>query len=163
MRAIAILFLFFLLAGCNNDELSWISIRNDTSIPIYVLPYTSDYSYGEWIQPWVSDDFYSLNCDCLDGFTYFSFYYDSLIVIMKDLEETTVKFYKDGTTLNYDPTLNPFINPDVWKSRSFDRHLSSTSFNTLEEKHIFDTYFCIDAQSIKSLSDTITMELHPAK
>ena len=163
MRAVAILFLFFLLAGCNNDELSWISIRNDTSIPIYVLPYTSDYSYGEWIQPWVSDDFYSLNCDCLDGFTYFSFYYDSLIVIMKDAEETTIKFYKDGTTLNYDPTLNPFINPDVWKSRSFDRHLSSTSFNTLEEKHIFDTYFCIDAQSIKSLSDTITMELHPAK
>ncbi len=163
MRAVAILFLFFLLAGCNNDELSWISIRNDTSIPIYVLPYTSDYSYGEWIQPWVSDDFYSLNCDCLDGFTYFSFYYDSLIVIMKDQEETTIKFYKDGTTLNYDPTLNPFINPDVWKSRTFDRHLSSASFNTLEEKHIFDTYFCIDAQSIKSLSDTITMELHPAK
>jgi hypothetical protein len=163
MRRVAILFLFFLFTGCNNDELSWISIRNDTSIPIYVLPYTSDYSYGEWIQPWVSEDFYSLNCDCLDGFAYFSFYYDSLIVIMKDQEETTVKFYKDGTTLNYDPTLNPFINRDVWKSRSFDRHLSSASFNTLEEKHIFDTYFCFDAQSIKSLSDTITMELHPAK
>ena len=162
MRRIVILFLFFLLAGCNNDELSWISIRNDTSIPIFVLPYTSDYTYGEWIQPYVSDEFYSLNCDCLDGFTYFSFYYDSLIIYMKDLEETTIKFYKDGTTLNYDPTLNPFINRDVWKSRSFDRNLSSTSFNTLEEKHIFDHYFCIEAESIKSLSDTITSELHPA-
>ena len=162
MRRVAILFLFFLLTGCNNDELSWISIRNDTSIPIYVLPYTSDYTYGEWIQPYVSDEFYSLNCDCLDGFAFFSFYYDSLIIYMKDLEETTIKFYKDGTTLNYDPTLNPFTNRDVWKSRSFDRHLSSTSFNTLEEKHIFDTYFCIEAESIKSLSDTITSELHPA-
>ena len=162
MRRVAILFLFFLFAGCNNDELSWISIRNDTSIHIYVLPYTSDYTYGEWIQPYVSDEFYSLNCDCLDGFAYFSFYYDSLIIYMKDMEETTVKFYKDGTTLNYDPTLNPFINRDVWKSRSFDRHLSSNSFNSHEEKHIFDTYFCIEAESIKSLSDTITSELHPA-
>jgi hypothetical protein len=163
MRGVAILFLVFLLAGCNNDELSWISIRNDTSIPIYVLPYTSDYTYGEWIQPGVSDDFYSLNCDCLDGFTYFSFYYDSLIIFLKDLEETPVKFYKDGTTLNYDPTLNPFINRDVWKSRNFEKHLSGTSFNTQEEKHIFESYFCIDAESIKSLSDTITLELNPAK
>jgi hypothetical protein len=162
MRGAAILFLVFLLAGCNNDELSWISIRNNTSIPIYVLPYTSDYTFGEWIQPGVSDEFYSLNCDCLDGFAYFSFYYDSLIIFMKNLDETTVKFYKDGTTLNYDPTLNPFINPDVWKSRSFDRHLSSTSFNTLEEKHVFDHYFCIETESIKSLSDTITSELQPA-
>ena len=162
MRRVAILFLFFLLTGCNNDELSWISIQNDTSIPIYVLPYTSDYTYGEWIQPGLSDDFYSLNSDYLDGFAYFSFYYDSLILYMKDMGETTIKFYKDGTTLNYDPTLNPFINRDVWKSRSFDRHLSSSSFNTHEEKHISDHYFCIDAESIKSLSDTITSELHPA-
>ncbi len=162
MRGVAIVFLVFLLAGCNNDELSWISIRNDTTIPIYVLPYTSDYTYGEWIQPGVSDDFYSLNCDCLDGFNYFSFYYDSLIIFLKDLEETPIKFYKDGTTLNYDPTLNPFINPDVWKSRNFEKHLSGTSFNTLEEKHIFESYFCIDTESVKFLSDTITSELHPA-
>jgi hypothetical protein len=162
MRRVAILFLFFLLAGCNNDELSWISIRNDTSIPIYVLPYTSDYTYGEWIQPGVSDDFYSLNCDCLDGFTYFSFYYDSLIIFLKDREETPIKFYKDGNTVNYDPTLNPFINRDVWKSRNFEKHLSGSSFNTLEEKHIFEHYFCIDPDKVKSLSDTITMELHPA-
>ena len=163
MRGVAIIFLVFLLAGCSNDELSWISIRNDTSIPIYVLPYSSDYTDGEWIQPGIVDDFYRLNGDFLDGFAYFSFYYDSLIVFLKDREETPVKFYKDGTTVNYDPTLNPFINRDVWKSRNFDTHLSGSSFNTLEEKHIFESYFCIDGEKIKSLSDTITMELHPAK
>ncbi len=163
MRGVAIIFLVFLLAGCSNDELSWISIRNDTSIPIYVLPYSSDYTDGEWIQPGIADDFYRLNSDFLDGFAYFSFYYDSLIVFLKDREETPVKFYKDGTTVNYDPTLNPFINRDVWKSRNFDTHLSGSSFNTLEEKHIFESYFCIDGEKVKSLSDTITMELHPAK
>ena len=163
MRGVAIIFLVFLLTGCSNDELSWISIRNDTSIPIYVLPYSSDYTDGEWILPGNADDFYRLNSDFLDGFAYFSFYYDSLIVFLKDREETPVKFYKDGTTVNYDPTLNPFINRDVWKSRNFDTHLSGSSFNTLEEKHIFETYFCIDAENVKSLSDTITMELHPAK
>lgn len=162
MRGVAVIFLVFLLTGCNNDELSWISIKNDTTIPIYVLPYSSDYTNGEWIQPGVADEFYSLNCDCLDGFAYFSFYYDSLIVFMKDREETPVKFYKDGTTINYDPTLNPFINRDVWKSRDFEKHLSGSSFNTLKEKHIFEHYFSIDAEKIKFLSDTITTELHPA-
>jgi len=162
MRGIAILLLVFILTGCNNDELSWISIRNNTSIPIYVLPYTSDYTNGEWIQPGVADDFYSLNCDCLDGYAYFSFYYDSLIVYLKDLDETPIKFYKDGRTINYDPTLNPFINREVWKTRNFDKHLSGSSFNTLEEKHIFETYFSIDAKKVSSLSDTIVMELHPA-
>ena len=163
MRGAVILVWLVILAGCNNDELSWISIKNDTTTPIYVLPYSSDYTHGEWIQPGVADDFYSLNCDCLDGFAYFSFYYDSLIVFLKDWEETPVKFYKDGTTINYDPTLNPFINREVWKSRNFDRHLSGSSFKTLEEKHIFEHYFPIDPEKVKFLSDTITMELYPAQ
>jgi len=162
MRGLAFIILGFIVAGCNNDELSRISIRNDTTIPIYVLPYSSDYSNGDWIQPGVVDEFYSLNCDCLDGFGYFSFYYDSLIVYMKDMDETPVKFYKDGTTINYDPTKNPFINEEVWKKRNYDKHLEGSAFNTLEEKHIFEHYFCIEAESVKSLSDTITQELQPA-
>ena len=67
--------------GCETNELTWISIKNDTAIPIYVMPYSSDFTNADWIQPGVSDDFYSLNCDCLDGFTYFSHYYDSLITV----------------------------------------------------------------------------------
>lgn len=162
MRGIILIFLVLLLAGCNSDDLSWISIRNDTTVPIYALPYSADFTNGDWIQPGAADEFYSLNCDCLDGFGYFSFYYDSLIVYVKDMEDTPVKFYKDGTTINYDPTLNPFINEDVWKMRDFDRRLSGSAFNTLEEKHIFEYYFCIEAESVKFLSDTITQELQPA-
>jgi hypothetical protein len=162
MRGLAIILLLGMLAGCNNDELSRISIRNDTTIPIYVLPYSSDFTNGDWIQPGVMDDFYSLNCDCLDGFEYFSFYYDSLIVYLKDMEESPVKFYKDGATINYDPTLNPFINEAVWKTRDYDKHLEGSAFNTLEEKHIYEHYFAIEAKSVKSLSDTLTQELQPA-
>ncbi len=33
-----------------------------------------------------------------------------------------IKFYKDGTTVNYDPELNPFINPEVWHKQDFDRN-----------------------------------------
>jgi len=162
MRGLALIILVFLLTGCNGDELSWISIQNDTSIPIYALPYSSDYTNGDWIQPGVADEFYSLNCDCLDGFDYFSFYYDSLIVYMKDMEDSPVKFYKDGTTINYDPTLNPFINEEVWKMRDFSKNLSGSELNSFEEKHIFESYFCIEAEHVKSLSDTITQELQPA-
>ncbi len=150
MRGITVIILLILLAGCNNDDLSWVSIRNDTTVPIYALPYSSDYAKGEGIAPGGSDDFYSLNCDCLDGFQYFSLYYDSLIVYVKDHEGTPIKFYKDGTTVNYDAALNPFINPDVWKFRDFDRHVSGSSLSTLEEKHIFEHYFCIDTDCIKS-------------
>ena len=151
MRGITVIILFIFLAGCYNDDQSWVSIRNDTTIPIYALPYSSDFANGEWIAPGGSDDFYSLNCDYLDGFKYFSLYYDSLIVYVKDHEGTPIKFYKDGTTLNYDAALNPFINPDVWKFRDFDRHVSGSSLNTLEEKHIFEHYFSIDPDCIKSL------------
>lgn len=139
------------LAGCTNDELSWISIKNDTTIPIYVLPYSSEFTNADWIQPGVSDDFYSLNCDCLDGFAYFSFYYDSLIVLMKDHDGDPIKFYKDGTTVNYNPALNPFINEDVWKVQDFDRAVSGSAFNTIEEKHIYEHYFCIEEENVKSL------------
>lgn len=139
------------LSGCTNDELSWISIKNDTTIPIYVLPYTSEFTNADWIQPGVSDDFYSLNCDCLDGFAYFSFYYDSLIVLMEDHDGDPIKFYKDGTTVNYNPALNPFINEDVWKVQDFDRAVSGSAFNTIEEKHIYEHYFCIEEENVKSL------------
>ena len=148
--------------GCSTDEQSWISIRNETEVPIYALPYSSDFTDGEWIQPGIADNFYTIDCNCLDGFAYFSFYYDSLIVYLKDRDDDPIKFYQDGTTINYDPTLNPFSNPDVWKSRAFDKHLPGNAFSTLEEKHIFEHYFCIEAEKIKSLSDTILHELNPA-
>ena len=139
------------LSGCTNDELSWMSIKNDTAIPIYVLPYSSEFTNADWIQPGVSDDFYSLNCDCLDGFAYFSFYYDSLIVLMEDHDGDPIKFYKDGTTINYNPALNPFINEDVWKVQDFNRAVSGSAFNTIEEKHIYEHYFCIEEENVKSL------------
>jgi hypothetical protein len=141
------------LMGCENDDLSWISIMNDTTSPIYILPYSSDFTNAEWIQPGVTDEFYSINCDCLDGYAYFSFYYDSLIVYLKDQEDQPIKFYQDGTTVNYDPKLNPFTNPDVWKVKDFDRHLSGSSNNTLEEKHIYDHYFCIESEFVESLCE----------
>ena len=151
MRGFVWIMVLVVLSGCTNDELSWISIKNDTAIPIYVLPYSSEFTNADWIQPGVSDDFYSLNCDCLDGFAYFSFYYDSLIVLMKDHDGDPIKFYKDGTTVNYNPALNPFINEDVWKVQDFDRAVSGSAFNTIEEKHIYEHYFCIEEENVKSL------------
>ncbi len=163
MKGIASILLLFLLAGCVNDDLSWISIRNQTEVPIYALPYSSDFTDGDWIPPGGMDEFYSINCDCLDPFTYFSFYYDSLIVVMKDLEKYPIKFYQDGTTVNYDPTLNPFTNPNVWRTKEFERSVSSGSSSAPhQQKHIFDHYFTISTDFIKSLSDTIVQELNPA-
>lgn len=162
MKTVSLILIVFLLAGCANDELSWISIQNETTIPIYALPYYSDLSDGEWIQPGVADEFYSISCDCLDGFAYFSFYYDSLVIYMKDLENDPIKFYKDGSSINYDPVLNPFTNPDVWKTRDLERHIPGGTFNNLEEKRISEHYFSIDAESIESLCDTIPAELYSA-
>ncbi len=141
-----------ILTGCNNDDLTWISIKNSTGTPIYALPYSEDFTNGDWIQPGVSDEFYSINCDCIDGFTYFSFYYDSLIVYLKDHGEDPIKFFKDGTTINYDPKLNPFISKEVWMTHYFERTLSGSAFNTLEEKHIVEHYFNVDASSVKSIN-----------
>ncbi len=87
MRGFIGILVLIALAGCANDDLSWISIRNETSTPIYVLPYSSEFANADWIQPGVSDDFYSIGCDCIDGYAYFSFYYDSLIVFLKDHDE----------------------------------------------------------------------------
>ncbi len=163
MKAIAWISLMFLLTGCMNDELSWMSISNNTEVPFYAQPYSSEFTEGDWIQPGVMSEFYSIKCDCLDGFSYFSFYYDSLIIYLEDDTDCPVKFYKDGTTVNYDPTLNPFTNPDVWRNREFDRTLPGDSFNsTIQEKHISEHYFCIDSEFIKSLSDTILQELNPS-
>lgn len=160
VRGIYILGLI-LLMGCTNDDLSWISIKNETTTAIYALPYSSEFTDADWIQPGVSDEFYSISCDCIDGFTYFSFYYDSLIVLLKDHDDDPIKFYKDGTTLNYDSKLNPFINPDVWHVKDFDRTVSGSLFNTLEEKHIFEYYFCIEEESVKSLSQSDGLDSDP--
>jgi len=152
MRGFIWIVVLITLAGCANDDLSWISIRNETSTPIYVLPYSSDFANADWIQPGVSDDFYSIDCDCIDGYAYFSFYYDSLIVLLKDHDDEPIKFYKDGTTVNYDPELNPFINPEVWHKQDFDRTVSGSALNNYEEKHVFEYYYCIEEENVKSLS-----------
>jgi len=152
MRGFIWILALIVMAGCANESQSWISIKNETTIPIYVLPYSSDFTNADWIQPGVSDDFYSISCDCLDGFKYFSFYYDSLIIHMEDHDDEPIKFYKDGTTVNYNPALNPFINEDVWKVQDFKRAVSGSAFNTIEEKHIYEYYFCIEEEQVKSLS-----------
>lgn len=152
MRGFIWILALIFIAGCANETQSWISIKNETTIPIFVLPYSSDFTNADWIQPGVSDDFYSINCDCLDGFEYFSFYYDSLIIHMQDHDDEPIKFYKDGTTENYNPALNPFINEDVWKVQDFNRAVSGSAFNTIEEKHIYEYYFCIEEEQVKSLS-----------
>ena len=163
MKGVALIIILFSLAGCVNDELSWMAIHNQTEVPIYALPYSSEFTDGDWIAPGVADEFYSINCDCLDPFYYFSFYYDSLIIVLKDFETDPVKFYKDGTTVNYDPTLNPFTNPDVWRTKEFDQSKSENSSNvSSDHRHIFEHYFSISTSSIKSLSDTIVLELNPA-
>ncbi len=151
MRGFIWIIVLIALSGCAKNDLTWISIKNDTTIPIYVLPYSSEFTNADWIQPGVSDEFYSINCDCLDGYSYFSFYYDSLIVHMKDHDGDPIKFYKDGTTVNYDPELNPFVNPDVWRTKDFERDVSGIVFNANEEKHIYEYYFCIKEECVKSL------------
>jgi hypothetical protein len=153
MRGIVCIVILVVLSGCASNDLSWISIKNSTPSPIYILPYSAEFTNAEWIQPGVSDDFYSINCDCLDGYDYFSFYYDSLIVLLKDQEEDPIKFYKDGTTVNYDAKRNPFINPDVWEIQDFDTHVTGSSFNTLEEKHIFEHFFSIETKYVISMSE----------
>ena len=163
MKRVLLLLLPVLLAGCNNDELSSISVRNLTEIPLYVQPYSTDYADGSWIQPGLMEDFYTIGCDCLDGFRYFSFYYDSLIVHIKDMEDQPVKFYKDGTTINYNPTLSPFTNPDVWKIREIKREEPGTVIRSnYREKLVIEHYFCISPNEIKSMKQKVVKELIPS-
>ena len=162
MRCLAGIAILLILAGCSRDDLSYVSIRNDTGIPIYALPYASDFTEGDWIEPGATNEFYSIACDCLDGYKYFSYYYDSLIVYVKDLEKLPVKFYKNGKTVNYDPTLNPFTNPDMWQSHEFEQNLKTSNFEGTEKKHILEHFFPIDADKIKSLNDTLRYQLNPA-
>ncbi len=151
MRGFIWIIVLLTLSGCDKSNETWISIKNGTTIPLFVLPYSAEFTNADWIQPGVSDDFYSIDGDFLDGFSYFSHYYDSLIVLMQDHDGDPIKFYKDGTTVNYDSRLNPFINPDVWRIRDFDRAVSGSAFNTMEEKHIYEYYFSIKEESVKSL------------
>lgn len=151
MRGVIIFIVLMALSGCSSNDMSWLSVKNETTIPIFVLPYSSEYTNSDWIQPGVSNDFYSIENDFLDAFDYFSLYYDSLIVLMEGHEDEPIKFYKDGKTVNYNPGLNPFINPDVWKVQNFNRAVSGSGFNTLEEKHIYEHYFSIQEEHVKSL------------
>jgi hypothetical protein len=154
MRILPLIILLITLMGCHDGELSYISISNETPFPIYALSYTSEYSDGDWIQPGLTDEFYSIGIGTLNGFEYFSAYYDSLIIFVKDYEDEPVKFYSDGVTVNYDPKLNPFTNSDVWQTRAFKRHLPETASEGLEEKWIFEDYFSIEISKIISLCET---------
>lgn len=154
MRILAAIVIFALLLGCDRDEVSYVSIGNDTPVPIYAIPYSSEFADGDWINPGDIDEFYSISINNLDGFEYFLAYYDSVIIYIKDHEKHPVKFYPDGTTINYNPELNPFINPDVWKVRIFNSFLREASNQDLEETTVYEDYFSIDAGYILSLSET---------
>ncbi len=154
MRILPLAILFIFLTGCNDGELSYVSICNETPVPIYAVSYASEYSDGDWIQPGLIDEFFSIGISSLNGFEYFSVYYDSLIIFVKDYEDEPVRFYSDGVTVNYDPKLNPFTNPDVWQTRSFKRRLPTTASQGLEEKRIYEDYFSIEISKIISLCET---------
>lgn len=158
MRILTLILLLSILTGCDNNDLSYLSICNETPISIYAISYTSDYSNGEWIQPGVYNEFYSIGIDNLNGYEYFSAYYDSLLIFLKDFEDHPIKFYSDGRTINYDPELNPFINPDVWQTRAFNRHVPGSSNESLEEKQIYEDYFSIEVSKIISLPDSILID-----
>lgn len=155
MRFLTFISLLSLLVGCDNNDLSYLSICNETPLPIYAISYTSDYSDGDWIPPGVYDEFYSIGIDHLNGYEYFSAYYDSLVVFLKDYDDYPIKFYSDGRTINYDPELNPFTNPDVWQTHAFNRRVPGSSFESLEEKQITENYFSIEKSKIISLPDSI--------
>lgn len=152
MRILSVILMFSALIGCNNDELSYISVRNQTPTSIYVLPFASGYSDGDWIQPGLSDEFYSIGVDHLDGYEYFCLYYDSLIIYIKDHEDKPVKFYRDGTTINYNPSRNPFTNPKMWTSRNYNENGSGSAYQSSGRKEVNEDYFVIDEASIISLT-----------
>lgn len=163
MKGFQWILILLILAGCSKNDVSNISVRNLTDLPLYVQPYSSDFTDGGWIQPGLMEEFYTINCDCLDGFRYFSFYYDSLIIHIKDFEDQPIKFYKDGTTINYDPTLSPFTNPDVWRVKESHSEVQGKVIKSnYEERMIIEHYFCISTESIKSLREIEVKELTPS-
>jgi len=154
MKNLAFIIALTTILGCSNEEYSYLSVRNKTTSPIYVLPYTSDFSDGDWIEPGITDEFYSIGIEHLNGYEYFITYFDSVIIYVKDYEDYPVKFFSDGTSLNYDPELNPFINPEVWNTRDFNELMPGTAFQTIKEKEVNEDYFIIDSASIISLTTT---------
>lgn len=162
MRKFTLPLLLILVAACSYEDMACISIGNNTGIPIFSLPYSEEYTNGEWIQPGSINEFYTLNNDQLDGFEYFSYYYDSLVIHIKGQDNRPVKFYKDGRTINYNPELNPFINPNVWKVRKNSVNPSGSAFEGFEEKKMVEHYFTISANNVLSLSDSIASQSEPA-
>lgn len=163
MRGFQWILILLILNGCSKNDVSSISVRNLTDLPLYVQPYSSDFTDGGWIQPGLMEEFYTINCDCLDGFRYFSFYYDSLIIHIKDFEDQPIKFYKDGTTINYDPTLSPFTNPDVWRVKESQSEVQGKVIKSnYEDRVVTEHYFCISTESIKSLREIEVEELTPS-
>lgn len=163
MRGFQLILILLFLTGCSKNDVSSISVKNLTDFPLYVQPYSSDFTDGDWVQPGLMENFYSINCDCLDGFRYFSFYYDSLIIHIKDFEDQPIKFYKDGTTINYDATLSPFTNPDVWKIRESERFMPGKGIKSAyDQREVVEHYFCISTESIKSLKEIEVKELTPS-
>lgn len=154
MKILTFIFALTILLGCSNEEYSYLSVRNKTTSPIYVLPYTSNFSDGDWIEPGITDEFYTISVEHLNGYEYFCTYFDSVIIYVKDYEDYPVKFYSDGTTLNYNPELNPFINPEVWKTRDFNELMPGNAFQSIKEKEVNEDYFIIDSLSIVSLTST---------
>jgi len=161
MKKLAWLLVTAMVAGCSGDELTWLSIHNDTTSPIFALPYSASQTNGDWIDPGSIHEFYSLGCDCLDAFEYFTTYYDSLIINIQD-HEVPVKFYVDGTTRNYNPTLNPFTNPEVWRSHEIERSIPGNDIEGDKLKTVYEHYFSFKTDHVKSLADTIIHELEPA-
>ncbi|MEZ5072569.1 MAG: hypothetical protein R2751_16805 [Bacteroidales bacterium] len=91
MRGLFIFLILVSLSSCADSDLSWIAIENETQVPIYALPYSSEFTRRT--VDGLTDEFYSIACDCLDEkFAYFSFYYDSLIIFIKDHDDAPVKF-----------------------------------------------------------------------
>ena len=71
------------------------------------------------------------------------------------------KFYKDGTTVNYDPLLNPFTNEDVWETRTQDRLMPGKFFKSnYEKREVIEHYFCIDGDYVQSLKTSEVKELN---
>jgi len=156
MRYTGLIFLsFLLLAACNKDDLSSLAIRNGTGTPIFALPYSSDYTEGGWIQPGNRDEFFSIEHEDLDAFDYFCAYYDSVVVFLEGYENDPVKFFKNGSTVNYDPSMNPFTNSEMWNCLSFERPTEGNTFESVDQKQIEEHFFSINELSIPVLADSL--------